>query len=124
MIDIMLNRFIEHNQLFEFIEVYKGYLNENKSMKEQNKNGTTFLHFSIEKSATSIASYLLLDTGFDPNILSEDTQMGVLHMAVRLQRNDLVDLILLSELSNIDLISPAHGTPLHVACKSGNLKIV
>lgn len=50
--------------------------------------------------------------------------MGVLHMAVNMQRNDLVDLILLSELSNIDLVSPIHGSPLHMACKQGNTKLV
>jgi menaquinone-dependent protoporphyrinogen IX oxidase len=50
--------------------------------------------------------------------------MGALHIAVNMQRNDLVDLILMSELSNINLLSPLVGTPLHLACKTGNLKIV
>lgn len=50
--------------------------------------------------------------------------MGVLHVAVNYQRNDLIDLILMSEQTNVNLNSELHGTPLHLACKIGNLKIV
>lgn len=50
--------------------------------------------------------------------------MGVLHVAVSYQRNDLIDLIMLSERADINLDSSLHGTPLHLACKFGNLKIV
>ena len=50
--------------------------------------------------------------------------MGVLHVAVNYQRNDLIDLVLMSELTNVNLNSILHGTPLHLACKIGNLKIV
>ena len=67
----------------------------------------------------------------------QSSQMGVLHYAVSLERNDLVDLILMrdfdpfvidlvlmSELADINLMSPNHGTPIHLASKIGNLKIV
>jgi len=50
--------------------------------------------------------------------------MGVLHVAVNYQRNDLIDLILMSEQTKVNLNSELHGTPLHLACKIGNLKIV
>lgn len=50
--------------------------------------------------------------------------MGVLHVAVNFQRNDLIDLILMSERTDINLMSSLHGTPLHLACRIGNLKIV
>mmetsp|Transcript_3679 Transcript_3679/g.5537 ORF Transcript_3679/g.5537 Transcript_3679/m.5537 type:complete len:136 (+) Transcript_3679:633-1040(+) len=50
--------------------------------------------------------------------------MGVLHIAVNLQRNDLIDIILMSDQVDINLMSPLHGTPLHIACKMGNIKIV
>jgi ankyrin repeat protein len=50
--------------------------------------------------------------------------MGVLHVAVNSQRNDLIDLILMSEKTNINLNSSLHGAPLHLACKIGNAKIV
>ena len=125
-IDLMLYRFIEHRQLFEFIEVYKVYLN-NKSKEQEsadNLDGKTFLHLAIEHSATQIASYLLLDAKVDPNVLSHNSQMGVLHVAVNYQRNDLIDLVLMSERTNVNLNSMLHGTPLHLACKIGNLKIV
>ena len=36
----------------------------------------------------------------------------------------MIDLILMSEQTDINLMSPLHGTPLHLACKMGNLKIV
>jgi ankyrin repeat protein len=50
--------------------------------------------------------------------------MGVLHIAVNFQRNDMIDLILMSQTVDINLMSSLHGTPLHLACKAGNLKIV
>lgn len=45
-------------------------------------------------------------------------------MAVNLQRNDIIDLILMSDRTDINLMSSLHGTPLHLSCKIGNLKIV
>ena len=97
-IDLMLYRFIEHRQLFEFIEVYKVYLKDEKKLAEapENLGGKTFLHLAVEHGATQIVSYLLLDAKADPNILSHNAQMGVLHVAVNYQRNDLIDLILMS----------------------------
>ena len=50
--------------------------------------------------------------------------MGVLHSAVLLERNDMVELLLMGEKTDINLMSELHGTPLHLAAKSGNLKIV
>ena len=125
-IDLMLYRFIEHRQLFEFIEVYKVYLKGDQKLTEapENLGGKTFLHLAVEHSATEIVSYLLLDAKVDPNVLSHNSQMGVLHVAVSFQRNDLIDLILMSERTDINLMSSLHGTPLHLACKIGNLKIV
>jgi ankyrin repeat protein len=50
--------------------------------------------------------------------------MGILHVAVNLQRNDIIDLILMSQRIDINLMSSLHGTPLHLASKIGNIKIV
>jgi ankyrin repeat protein len=50
--------------------------------------------------------------------------MGVLHVAVSFQRNDMIDLILMHPAADVNLMSNLHGTPLHLACKIGNLKIV
>lgn len=65
-----------------------------------------------------------MDAKVDPNLLSHNSQMGVLHVAVNYQRHDLIDLILMAEATNVNLNSGLHGTPLHLACKIGNLKIV
>ena len=53
-IDLMLYRFIEHRQLFEFIEVFKVYLKDKTKEQESadNLNGKTFLHIAIENSAS------------------------------------------------------------------------
>lgn len=45
-------------------------------------------------------------------------------MAISAQRHDLIDLILMSEQTDINLQSILHGAPLHLACTIGNLKIV
>ena len=125
-IDLMLLKFIEHHQLFEFIEFYKIYLNDEDKLKQsiEQNGGKTFLHFAVESGAVHIVSYLLLDAKVDPNVLSHNQQMGVLHISVSLQRHDLIDLILMSEKVDINILSSLHGTPLHIACKMGNLKIV
>jgi ankyrin repeat protein len=122
----MLYKFIEHRQLFEFIEVYKVYLRGDAKFIEtpENLGGKTFLHLAVEHSATEIASYLLLDAKVDPNVLSHNAQMAVLHVAVNYERHDLIDLILMSERTDINIMSGLHGTPLHVASRMGNLKIV
>ena len=46
-------------------------------------------------------------------------------MAIAKERMDIIDLIL-QKASNvqIDVLSQTHGTPLHIACRSGNIKIV
>ena len=68
----MLLKFIEHNSLFEFIEVYKIYLSSDKRIEQPSENlgGKSFLHFSVEHNSTQIMSYLLLDAKADPNVLS------------------------------------------------------
>ena len=100
MVDLMLMKFIEHHQLFEFIDVYKVYLKkENRQLtpSAQTLGNKTFLHLAIENKCSQIASYLLLDANVDPNILSLNDQMSALHMAISAQSHDLIDLILMSE---------------------------
>ena len=112
--------------MFEFIEVYKVYLKGDLRYREtpENLGGKTFLHFAVEHMATQIVSYLLLDAMADPNVLSHNSQMGILHEAVQLQSNNMIDLILMSDQTDVNLMSSLHGTPLHLACLIGNLKIV
>jgi hypothetical protein len=69
----MLIRFIEHHQLFEFIEVFKIYLKgDDVAETLDSLGGKTFLHLAMEHNADQIASYLLLDAKVDPNILSHN----------------------------------------------------
>lgn len=51
--------------------------------------------------------------------------MTILHIAIKQNKQDLVDLII-SNSNNIDLDieSYTYGTPLHEACRNGNIKIV
>lgn len=50
--------------------------------------------------------------------------MGALHIAVHLKSTEIIELILTTEKSDINLLSPIHGTPLHVACRGGSVKII
>jgi ankyrin repeat protein len=51
--------------------------------------------------------------------------MSILHMAIAKERLDLLDLILVHANGiDINVMSPTHGTPLHVASRTGNIKIV
>jgi hypothetical protein len=49
-------KFIEHHQVFEFIEIYKFYLDDknhkNFTMSYDNLGGKTFLHLALEHSST------------------------------------------------------------------------
>lgn len=62
----------------------------------------------------------MFDKGADPNLLTEMElyRLGPLHIAVLNNKIDIFDTLLLSEKINIDLMSPTHGTPLHIACKN------
>jgi ankyrin repeat protein len=68
----MLMKFIEHHQVFEFIQIFKVYLKNGEVSTQDSLGGKTFLHLAIEHSATQIASYLLLDAKVDPNLLSHN----------------------------------------------------
>ena len=45
-------------------------------------------------------------------------------MAIEKDRIDMVDLIMSCANVNLNLLSPIEGTPLHVASRKSNLKIV
>lgn len=52
-------------------------------------------------------------------------EMGVLHLAIAMDRLEMVELLMAnSKTLKLNLISKQEGTPLHLACKLGNLKIV
>ena len=84
----------------------------------------TYLHLAVQHKAKHIVSYLLFDIKADPNKQTAVTKLGALHIAVYMQLFEIIELLLTCEKTNIDLMSPLHGTPLHQACKVGSVKVV
>lgn len=78
----------------------------------------------MQNNSKQIISYLLYDVKANPNTMTRDSQMGPLHLAVYLKKADIIELLLTCDSTDIDLLSPIHGTPLHVACTGGSVKIV
>lgn len=79
---------------------------------------------AVELKHKQIISFLLFDAKVNPNALTTDTQMTPLHIAVQLKLNEIIELLLTLETTDINIMSPIHGTPLHIACKGGNVKII
>ena len=57
--------------------------------------GKSFLHLAVEHTATDIISFLLFKTQVDPNVLTHNTQMAALHIAVSRLQPAVVELLLL-----------------------------
>ena len=73
-----MKQFIEHNKLFEFVDICQMYniggtekftLDLNSFLENTGKN---YLHIAIDSRAKEIISYLLFDVKVDPNILTKD----------------------------------------------------
>ena len=84
----------------------------------------TFMHLAVEKRQKQIIAYLLFDAKADPNKLTADTMLAPLHIAVQIRSSEIIELLLACEKTDIDVYSDIHGTPLHLACRGGSLKIV
>jgi ankyrin repeat protein len=50
--------------------------------------------------------------------------MSALHIAVQMKASEVIELLLTNEKTEIDIMSNIHGTPLHLACRGGSVKIV
>jgi len=50
--------------------------------------------------------------------------MAPLHIAACLMYPSIIELLLLNKKTDIEINSPLHGTPLHIACHVGSVKIV
>lgn len=50
--------------------------------------------------------------------------MSSLHIAVQMKASEVIELLLTNERTEIDIMSSFHGTPLHLACRGGSVKIV
>lgn len=86
--------------------------------------GKTFLHLAVEHQSPRIVQYLLFEEQANPNLLTHNTQMAPLHIAACHMYPAIIELLLLNKKTNIEINSPLHGTPLHVACLVGSVKIV
>ena len=86
--------------------------------------GKSFLHLAVEYSALPIVQFLLFEGEADPNLMTHNTQMSALHLAVNRVLPQAIELLLMNQKTQINLVSELHGTPLHTACKAGQLKIV
>ena len=86
--------------------------------------GKSLLHLAVEYGSTKIVEFLLFETQADPNEMTHNTHMAAIHLAIVRSQPGLIELLLMSEKADLNLVSDLHGTPLHTACKSGQLKIV
>lgn len=90
------------------------------------------MHLAAESDSYQILAYMLIQLKLSPNALtgptilakSTEDQVGILHLAIQKNSLDILDLIMMSSHVDLNLVSPTFGTPLHVACKLGNLKTV
>jgi len=82
------------------------------------------MHLAVEKKQKQIVSFLLFDARADPNKLSADGQMAPLHVAVQIRSGEIIELLLACDRTDIDVYSDVHGTPLHLACRGGSIKVV
>ncbi len=103
---------------------YIEQLTTSTSSQSSGNNGKTYLHVAVEHKQKQIISYLLFDVKADPNILTQDTLLAPLHLAVRVQSSEIIELLLTCDKTQIDIYSSLHGTPLHEACRGDSVKIV
>ena len=81
-----------HNQVFEFIDIYRRF-----SQSDINRyvgESKTYLHLAVMQVNKQLVSYLLFDAKVDPNLLTIDTQLTPLHIAVQLKDLDIITLLL------------------------------
>ena len=78
-----------NDRVFEFIDIFSKYhceknegdhalLGKNRFVGESK----TYLHLAVEQGHHYIVSYLLFDAKLNPNVLTCDTQLSALHIAV------------------------------------------
>jgi len=86
--------------------------------------GKTYLHLAVEHQSPAILQFLMFERDADPNLLTHNSQMAGLHIAASRMYPAIIELLLLNKRTEIDIYSPLHGTPLHVACMVSSVKIV
>ena len=78
-IDVILEKFIQHHQLFEFIELFRIYMKEELTIKLRQDpdsadqlplipgKGKNFMHLAVEHNAVQILSYMVIELNLDAN---------------------------------------------------------
>ena len=66
----------------------------------------------------------MFEKNADPNLLTHNTTMAALHIAAVRMYPAMVELLLFNKRTDIEVFSPIHGTPLHLACATDNIKVV
>ncbi|KAG9283234.1 transient receptor potential cation channel subfamily A member 1 isoform X1 [Astyanax mexicanus] len=89
-----------------------------EELNTQDDHGRTPLHWAVEKNQEGSCS-LLLELGADPNILNLSLT-APLHLAISLEHNNLVQLLLLCDRTDVDLEGDLGNTPAMVACSNNN----
>lgn len=64
--------------------------------------GKSFLHLAVEYSAKEIVEFLLFNSQTDPNLLTHNTKMTALHLAVSRCHPTLIELLLMQGATNIN----------------------
>ena len=82
--------------------------------------GGTPLHWCKTKH---MAKFLINNCGLSPNDQSDSTSDTPLHIAIKFQRNELAEYLVL-ENTNLDLINQDQLTPLETAIQMDNLKMI
>lgn len=77
----------------------------------------TFLHLATEQNHKQILSYLLFDAKCDPNLLTRDSRMSALHIAIKLYQYEVMEILLANETATDVNVMAELGTPLHLAAK-------
>ncbi|XP_036375405.1 transient receptor potential cation channel subfamily A member 1-like [Megalops cyprinoides] len=89
-----------------------------EDLNARDEQGNTPLHWAVEKKQAESCS-ALLDLGADPNVLNHAC-MAPLHLAISLQHNALVELLLGHSKTDANLEGDLGNTPVMLACSIDN----
>lgn len=65
--------------------------------------GKTYLHISVEHQCGGVVQFLLFEESSDPNLLTHNSQMAPLHIAVSRMYPTIIELLLLCKRTNIEV---------------------
>ncbi|KAL4635179.1 transient receptor potential cation channel subfamily A member 1-like [Arapaima gigas] len=95
-----------------------GFHNCFLELNAQDDQGRTPLHWAVEKNQKDSCAKLL-ELGANPNILNHAV-MSPLHLAICLQHNSLVELLLSHSSTDVNLEGDLGNTPVMLACSMDN----